>query len=287
MTNVRDWYKKEYPTDDYAEDIKANITFEDIIALLLSDDNYEGSEEFYSVVGDVDSVIRERIFDKLADLYKVSYDTIYDAWLGNKEQLEIELDANKHRFEALKRHKLNKYSKQVQRRIDEKFNGMTIGLGGVYNYKRALYESIKVKYDTKAIVLQEGVKTALPDDLLGGIIVVSTDVNSVRQSNNRLINYLKQKFLTTKQRLTRDRKVTNVLKDRQEEVGWTVGNFLKGRYIDDSGNVFDEKSFCIEINGVSNQTIIDIATKICKDFNQETVLVKLYNPPRILFVDGN
>ena len=123
--------------------------------------------------------------------------------------------------------------------------------------------------------------------MLGGIIVVSTDVNSVRQSNNRLINYLKQKFLTTKQRLTRDKKVTNVLKDRQEEVGWTVGNFLKGRYIDDSGNVFDEKSFCIEINGVSNQTIIDIATKICKDFNQETVLVKLYNPPRILFVDGN
>ena len=73
--NVKEWYKGEYPTDDLVEEIKDTVTFEDIFEAL---DNYK---DIYDIIGVTDSLVRERIFEKLAELMEVDYDYVYDQWL--------------------------------------------------------------------------------------------------------------------------------------------------------------------------------------------------------------
>ena len=72
---IKDWYKEEYPTDKLGDDIKKDITFYDIFDAL---DNYQ---DIYETMGVDDSIIRERVFAKLAELMEVDYDYIYDQWL--------------------------------------------------------------------------------------------------------------------------------------------------------------------------------------------------------------
>lgn len=74
--NVKEWYRGEYPTDDLVEEIKDEVTFEDVFNAL---DTYK---DIYEVIGNgIDSLVRERIFNKLATLMEVDYDYIYDQWL--------------------------------------------------------------------------------------------------------------------------------------------------------------------------------------------------------------
>lgn len=74
--NVKEWYRGEYPTDDLVEEIKDEVTFEDVFNAL---DTYK---DIYEVIGNgIDSIVRERIFNKLATLMEVDYDYIYDQWL--------------------------------------------------------------------------------------------------------------------------------------------------------------------------------------------------------------
>ena len=73
--NVKEWYRGEYPTDDLGEEIKDTVTFEDIFEAL---DNYR---DIYNEIGVTDSLVRERIFEKLAELMEVDYDYVYDQWL--------------------------------------------------------------------------------------------------------------------------------------------------------------------------------------------------------------
>ena len=73
---IKDWYKKNYPTDDLGEELNDTNTFEDVEnALNKGDDVFEVFE-----VGD--SIIRERLFQHLAKIKGVSYGFIYEKWLS-------------------------------------------------------------------------------------------------------------------------------------------------------------------------------------------------------------
>lgn len=72
---VKEWYIKEYSTDDLGREINEEITFYDIFYAL---DRYK---DIYEILGVEDSVIRERVFQKLADIMKVEYNYIYEQWL--------------------------------------------------------------------------------------------------------------------------------------------------------------------------------------------------------------
>lgn len=74
---VKDWYVNAYSTDDLGEEIKPDVTFADI------DQNLESGAGIYDVFGVDDSLVRERIFEKLSELLGVDYNVIYDRWLGN------------------------------------------------------------------------------------------------------------------------------------------------------------------------------------------------------------
>ena len=282
--DIKSWYLKTYPDDEYGEEIVERITFKDLLDFLTSTEYYNEDYDldFYEYIfGDRmsgDSVIRERIFEQLAKLYNVIYDDVYNAWL---KVIPNGLFNAKRKLRTQE-----KLLKKQQERLDEKYNGNTIGLGNAYSSKRSIYNSLEKTNDANSLVLQESIRSELDENHLGGIIVLSTEVNAVKLSKNKLINFLKQKYLNATNSISKDRKIKDVLVKNLSEVGWTVGNFLRGRYVDDNKNVFDEKSFCVEINGITNNKLINVAEELCREFNQDTVLVKLYNPPRILFVDS-
>ena len=66
--------------------------------------------------------------------------------------------------------------------------------GGTYNGARYLSEAIKYNHKRALCTnLNEGIHFEPSENEKGGIIVLSTDVNAVKQSENKVINFLKQK----------------------------------------------------------------------------------------------
>lgn len=74
---VKAVYKSMYPTDDLASLINSQITFKQLF--------YKMTDGicFYNIIV-ADSIIRERIFKILADIYDVQYDVIYNLELNAK-----------------------------------------------------------------------------------------------------------------------------------------------------------------------------------------------------------
>lgn len=74
---VRNWYLENYPTDDMGVEINESITFTELGLVLMAKRN------FYEAVGNgIDSIIRERIFEKLSQELSVDYGVIYNMWLS-------------------------------------------------------------------------------------------------------------------------------------------------------------------------------------------------------------
>lgn len=74
-SNIKEWYIKTYITDELGKEIKDNITFQDLYNVLNM------KKDFYETIGVRDSLVRERIFKKLAQIMRVSYETIYNLWV--------------------------------------------------------------------------------------------------------------------------------------------------------------------------------------------------------------
>jgi len=72
--NVSKWYMKTYPTDELGGEINQKLTLWDFYNALSQ------NRDIYKVIGVGDSVVRERIFEKLSKVLGVAYDTIYNMW---------------------------------------------------------------------------------------------------------------------------------------------------------------------------------------------------------------
>lgn len=127
-----------------------------------------------------------------------------------------------------------------------------------YSASRYLYKAIEIDKNKiiASNIISEGIEFQPAENEQGGMIIFSAEVNAVE---------LIQKY---------------------ELIGWTVGKFLSGRYTDRTGKVYDENSLSVEVVGINSETLINLAEDICRDFEQETVLVKDYNSQKILFVNG-
>ena len=74
-TFIKEWYLKTYPTDELGEELNGRATFYDLFEAL---DNYQ---DVYNLFGIGDTIIRERIFEKLAEIMECPYEEIYNQWL--------------------------------------------------------------------------------------------------------------------------------------------------------------------------------------------------------------
>ena len=168
-------------------------------------------------------------------------------------------------------------------KIYEIYNGKS---GGAYRASRYLAEAIKSK-PSKCLYssLNEGIQFEPSPDKKGGIIVFSTDVNAEKQSDNKIINWLKQKMITISNRLNATKKIDKIAADNKL-VGWTIGHYLDGRYTSPkNGKQYGENSLSVEIIGVDFEQLMKISMELCAAFRQESVLLKDYSSGRVLFVD--
>jgi hypothetical protein len=74
-TKIKEWYMTEYPDDELGEEMNKDVTFYDLFVVL---DTYKS---VYDTLNVWDSIIRERVFSKLAEIMNVDYDYIYEQWL--------------------------------------------------------------------------------------------------------------------------------------------------------------------------------------------------------------
>jgi hypothetical protein len=67
--------------------------------------------------------------------------------------------------------------------------------------------------------------------------------------------------------------ITEVLTPELPGSGWTIGRFGRGRYVSDSGMVFDERSVMIVIGGITTEKLRQVAKVLARHLGQECVLV--------------
>jgi hypothetical protein len=74
---IREFYLEAYPTDDLGIGINPNATFAGLLnQLIVGGDVYEYLNVY-------DSIIRERLFEGLANELNVKYEYVYNLWLNN------------------------------------------------------------------------------------------------------------------------------------------------------------------------------------------------------------
>ena len=83
--DIKEWYQATYPDDDMGEDIIPNTDWRTLWLALLS------NQDIYDIIGVGDSVVRERIFQELADTMGVDYNVVYYVWLDDKTKALISL----------------------------------------------------------------------------------------------------------------------------------------------------------------------------------------------------
>lgn len=78
-TNVKKWYTKTYPKDDLGQEIRESINFWSLWSLMSQ------GYDIYNILGVGDSMIRERVFEKLSEILEIDYNVIYQKWLNSDD----------------------------------------------------------------------------------------------------------------------------------------------------------------------------------------------------------
>lgn len=90
--SIKDWYIKEYPSDELGDTLSPTSTFLDLNNLL----NSHKGNQVYGLLGKYsDTVIRERCFQRLAELTDQNYEAIYNKWMDYHKEQEQEKEIEK------------------------------------------------------------------------------------------------------------------------------------------------------------------------------------------------
>jgi hypothetical protein len=73
--NLREFYLAKYPSDDMGAGINPTATFAGLLNQLIV------GGDVYAYLYVYDSIIRERLFEGLAEELNVKYDYVYDLWI--------------------------------------------------------------------------------------------------------------------------------------------------------------------------------------------------------------
>lgn len=90
--SIKNWYTNNYPNDSVGKTLSPTTSFLDLNNLLNSG---RGAEVYKLLGGDADTIIRERCFEKLAELTDQEYNAIYDKWISIEKNNEIEEEIGK------------------------------------------------------------------------------------------------------------------------------------------------------------------------------------------------
>ena len=74
---IREFYLENYPSDELGVEVNDDLTFSGLLNVLFTDGNV------YEYIGVADSIIRERLFERLAEELGTPYDYVYNLWLNS------------------------------------------------------------------------------------------------------------------------------------------------------------------------------------------------------------
>ena len=75
MDTIKTYYLATFPTDELGLEINEDATFEGLFETL---DRYR---DVYDYIGVLDSIVRERIFERLCEIMGCEYYVVYDQWM--------------------------------------------------------------------------------------------------------------------------------------------------------------------------------------------------------------
>lgn len=166
----------------------------------------------------------------------------------------------------------------------------------VYRFSSAGDENLP-SFDTDGNQLEEAVFRTFAPEERGGKIVFATDINATLKLDDNFFNRLRARitaFLQSyRNRWQVKGKISKILDRLSSQspdfanINFSVGPYYKGRYRSPDGKTYDETSVAVEIIGITKQILIDLATEIAREFQQEEVLVFDHTTGQIFTVDRN
>lgn len=73
---IKPWYVKTYKSDELGKEISETVTFNNVL---------KAPQSVYDLLDVTDSLVRERVFEEVSKRSGISYDDIYNRWLGKKQ----------------------------------------------------------------------------------------------------------------------------------------------------------------------------------------------------------
>ena len=183
-------------------------------------------------------------------------------------------------------------------------DGKDIKPGGVFYAKGMMYNEISKNVKSfMHSTLNESFLTEKVSDkqygfekYKGGMIVFATSVNTVvdETEKSKIKAFLKKIYYSIVNYTKKDGKIDKIIKKLNKEFegsedmfigAFSLGHFFKGKYVTDTG-IYNDKSTSIEIGGIPSEMLLFFAIALCKEFKQDTVLVKDFNKDKIFLVDS-
>ncbi len=138
------------------------------------------------------------------------------------------------------------------------------------------------------IYFDEAVDIELDDS--SGLITFSTDLNFTLVEAETFIDKVKFFFDSNwKSFLNRQNvrgRLKKILVDKNIQSEYTLSrNLFSAAHKSKHGITLYKKSYSMTIEGVDSDVLILIATEICKEFKQETVMVREFNKNKVYFIN--
>jgi len=137
------------------------------------------------------------------------------------------------------------------------------------------------------IYFDEAVDIELDDS--SGLITFSTDLNFTLVKAETFIDKVKLFFDSNwKAFLNRQNvrgRLKNILVDKNIQSEYTLSRNLFSAHKSKNGITLYKKSYSMTIESVDSNVLILIATEICKEFKQETVMVRDFNKNKVYFIN--
>lgn len=73
---IREYYLETFPSDTLGLELNETPTFSGLLNQLIT------NGDVYRYIGVTDSVIRERLFEKLSEELEVEYNYVYNLWMN-------------------------------------------------------------------------------------------------------------------------------------------------------------------------------------------------------------
>ena len=117
-SSVKEWYLNSFDVDNLGSEISEDITFGDVMRCL------EEHNDFYDCIGVGDSVIRERVFEKLAEILNVEPLTVYYQWLKDDYDWFADVEEDSVEEEPIEEEAVDNEDLEIDPELKEDFDSL-------------------------------------------------------------------------------------------------------------------------------------------------------------------